>query len=198
MLQTANDVLGLAKFSFIWFNISDFKQGVGVVFTPLSIHKKTFQNRLRRKTSVDTSHLAARSNLACLKGLIDEIDTEKLETVSVCLNKLRSAADNDVFNKTVYDELAAKDNAIDTNGFASKTQYNTRKSGLGKRFDNADKRTQDNSVIFKKMDYNAITDTGGKIPWITGSATTVDFNTVENKISNGSGLVKMQKSCNAN
>ena len=37
-----------------------------------------------------------------------------------------------LLKKTVYDKLITKVNAIDTSGFALKTQYNTDKSGLGK------------------------------------------------------------------
>ena len=37
-----------------------------------------------------------------------------------------------LLKKTVYDKLITMVNAIDTSGFALKTQYNTDKSGLGK------------------------------------------------------------------
>ena len=45
----------------------------------------------------------------------------------------------------MYDKLAAQANAIDTNGFVSKTQYNTDKSNLQKKIDDTDKKIPDTS-----------------------------------------------------
>ena len=41
----------------------------------------------------------------------------------------------------MYDKLITKVNAIDTSGFALKTQYNTDKSGLGKWYNDVGKNT---------------------------------------------------------
>ena len=72
-----------------------------------------------------------------------------------------------------------------------KTQYNTDKSGLEKKIDNASKKIPDTSGLVKKTDHNTkITETEGKIPSITGLPTTTAVNAVENKIPDNSNLVK--------
>ena len=50
-------------------------------------------------------------------------------------------ADNDVVKNTVYNQLVTKVNFIDnkipsTSGLVSKTQYDSHKKGLDKKFDN--------------------------------------------------------------
>ena len=55
---------------------------------------------------------------------------------------LSDVVENDVVKKTVDDKLVTKVKAIDTNGFALKTQYNTDKSGLEKIIDDADKKVR--------------------------------------------------------
>ena len=45
------------------------------------------------------SKLAAKSDLASLKAEIDQIDVDKLKTVSVDLNKLRNVVNNEVVKK---------------------------------------------------------------------------------------------------
>ena len=52
---------------------------------------------------------------------------DKLKTAPVDLSKLSIVVNNDVVKKIVYDKLVAKVNAIDTSGFALKTQYDTAK-----------------------------------------------------------------------
>ena len=45
------------------------------------------QTHLKNATGVDTSKLAAKSNLASLKAKIDKIDVDKFKTISVDLSK---------------------------------------------------------------------------------------------------------------
>ena len=52
--------------------------------------------------------------------------------------KLSNVVDNDVFYKTVHDELLPKVNAIDTSGFISKTQYNTDKPSVEENINDTD------------------------------------------------------------
>ena len=54
---------------------------------------------LKRVTAVDTSNLAAKSDLASLKVEIDEIDTRKLKNVPADLSKLSNVVNNDVVKK---------------------------------------------------------------------------------------------------
>ena len=90
---------------------------------------------LKRETVVHTSNVAAKSDLASLKTEVDKEDIDNLKTFPVDLSKLSNAVDNDVVNKTVYDKLAAKVNAIDTREFVLKTQYNTDELGSLKKND---------------------------------------------------------------
>ena len=52
------------------------------------------------------------------------------------MNKLSDAVKNDVINKTLYDELAAKVNNIDTSSFVLKAKYQTDKTELKKEIPN--------------------------------------------------------------
>ena len=64
---------------------------------------------------------------------MDKLDIEKLASVPVDLSKLSDVVKNDVVKKTVYDQLAAKINNIDTNDFVLKTKYQTDKTELDKK-----------------------------------------------------------------
>ena len=54
---------------------------------------------LTNATVVDTSKLAAKSDLASLKVEVDKIDADKLKTVPINLSKLSNVVKNDVFKK---------------------------------------------------------------------------------------------------
>ena len=54
---------------------------------------------LKNATGVDTSKLAAKSDLASLKAEIDKIDVDKLKTVPVDLSKLSHVVNNDAVKK---------------------------------------------------------------------------------------------------
>ena len=97
------------------------------------------------------------------------------------LSKLSGVVKNDVFKKTLHDKLVAKVNGIDTSGFVLKTKYDIDKSDLENKISDADKKIPDASGLVKKLDYNAkITEREGKIPFITGFATTSALTAVEN------------------
>ena len=68
------------------------------------------------------------SDLVSLKAAVDEIDAEKLKTVSVDLSKLSNIDKNAVVKKSVYEKLVAKVNNIDTSEFVLKTKYQADKS----------------------------------------------------------------------
>ena len=101
---------------------------------------------LKNATGVDTSKLAAKSDLVSLKAKVDKIDLDKLKTVPVDLSELS----NDLVKKIVFDKLVAKVNNIDTSGFVSKTKYDTDKSDLEKKISDADKEIPDTSGLVKK------------------------------------------------
>ena len=54
---------------------------------------------LKSATGVDTTKLAAKSDLAKLKAQVDKIDVDKLKTAPVELSKLRNVVNNDVLKK---------------------------------------------------------------------------------------------------
>ena len=54
---------------------------------------------LKKATGVDTSKLAAKSDLVSLKAEIDQIDVDKLKAVPVDLSKLRDVVNNEVVKK---------------------------------------------------------------------------------------------------
>ena len=54
---------------------------------------------LTNATVVDTSKLAAKSDLASLKVEVDKIDADKLKTVPINLSKLSNVVKSDVFKK---------------------------------------------------------------------------------------------------
>ena len=63
---------------------------------------------LKSARGVDTSELAAKSDLASLKAEIDKIDICKLKTVPIDLSKLSNVVNNDAVNKAAYGKLVTK------------------------------------------------------------------------------------------
>ena len=104
--------------------------------------------------------------------------------VPVDLSKLSDVVKNDVVKKTVYDELVAKVNSIDTSTFVLKNKYDTDKSELKTKI-------SDTSRLLKKTDYyTKVTETEGKIPDVSNLTTKTAVTTVENKIPSVSNLIK--------
>ena len=95
---------------------------------------------LKRATETDTSNLSSKLNLANLNTEVHKIDEDKLKTIPIDLSKLSNVANNEVVKKTVNDELVQKVNNIDTNGFVLKNKYDTDKSDLEKKINDADKK----------------------------------------------------------
>ena len=58
--------------------------------------------------------LSSKTDLASLKTKVDNLDVDKLVIVYADLSKLSNVVNNDVVNKTVYDKLVTKVNAVDT------------------------------------------------------------------------------------
>ena len=98
---------------------------------------------LKGGTSADTSNLVAKSDLASLKAEVNKIDIGKLKTAPADLSELsKNVVDNDVVQKlSMVNKSLRLMNAIDTSGFALKTQYNTDISGLEKKINDADKKS---------------------------------------------------------
>ena len=132
---------------------------------------------------VDTSTFALKINLASLKTEVDKLDIDELVPVPVDLSKLSDAVKIDVVKKTVYDQLVANVNNIDTSDFVLKTKYDTNKSEL-------ENKIPDTSCLVKKTDYHTkMTELENKISDVNDLATKTALTAVENKIPNVSNLV---------
>ena len=141
---------------------------------------------LKNTIGVDTSKIAANSDLGSLKAEDYKIDLDKLKTFPADLSQLSNVGKNEVVKKTVYDKLVARVSNIDTSGFVLKTKYDTDKLNL-------EKKIPDTSGLVKKTNYNAkISEVESKIRNISGLTTTFALTTVGNKIPDISGLVKIQ------
>ena len=107
---------------------------------PLTYVISDLNSFMKNATGVDTSKFVNEADLASLKSKIDKLDVDKLqkitsgsnnlkskldkldvkklEPVPVDLKKLSDVVNNETVNKTVYDELVNKVNAINTSGHA--------------------------------------------------------------------------------
>ena len=90
-------------------------------------------------THVDTSSHALKTNLA-LKTEVDNIDSDKLKTVSNDLAKLSNVVKNDILKKTEYNTLKNKVDAIDTSGFVTRTKFTTDTNALDEKIDKVEKK----------------------------------------------------------
>ena len=67
---------------------------------------------LKNVTHVNTSNSALKTNLASLTTKVYKLDFDKLASVPVDLSKSSDVVKNDVVEKAVYDQLAAKVNIL--------------------------------------------------------------------------------------
>ena len=100
----------------------------GYIKVKVDISNFATKTDLKNVTHVDTSSFALKTNLGSLKTEVDKLDIDKLAPVPVDLSKLSDVVKNDILKKTVYDELIAKVNGIDTSEFVLKTKYDADKS----------------------------------------------------------------------
>ena len=117
----------------------------------LNLSNYAIKADLKGAAGVDTSKLAAKSDLASLKAEIDKIDVDKLKIVPVFLSKLSNVVNNEVIKKTVYDKLVAKVDGIDTSGFVLKTKYDTDKSDFEKKIPDTSGLVKKNQIIMLKL-----------------------------------------------
>ena len=82
-----------------------FRSFGGNINVKVDLSNYATKTDLKKVTHVDTSSFALKRNLASLKTEVDKLNIKKL--LSVDLSKLSDVVKNDVFEKTVHDELAA-------------------------------------------------------------------------------------------
>ena len=127
---------------------------------------------LKNVTHVYVSSFASTTNLVNLKTELDKLDIDKLAPAPNDLAKLSIVVKNDVVKKNEYHKLVTKVNGIDTTNFVSKTKYEKDGSDFEDKINKLDKEIPDVSDLVRKTDFNAkITEVEGKIPSITGLAT---------------------------
>ena len=157
----------------------------------LNLSSYATKTDLKSVTHVDVSSFASKTNLASLKSEVDKLEIDKLTPVPNDLAKLSNVVKNDVVQKIEYNKLVTKVNGIDTTNFVLKTKYEKDGSDFEDKINKGDKKIPDVSDVVKKTDFNAkITDVEGKIPNITGLATSSGLAAVQNKIPDVSSLVK--------
>ena len=157
-----------------------FKSFGGNINVKVDFSNYATKTDLKNVAHVDTSRLALKANLTCLKTEVDKLDIDKLALVPVDLSKLSDVVKNDVVKKAVYDQLAAKVNNIDTNDFVLKAKYQAEKTELEKKIPNV-------TDFVKKT---KLTELENKIPDVSNLAIKTALTPVENKIPSVSNLLK--------
>ena len=128
------------------------------------------QKELEDVAGVDTSNLAVKRDFIALKAEVEKLDFNKLVTVPIGSNKLKTKVDDldvdtlktvptiffkkmidvlrkEVIEKTKYAKLNSKVNNLKNKNLDASTlvymnQYNTDKQGLENKIENVDKKTQ--------------------------------------------------------
>ena len=80
----------------------------GNVKVGLDLSSYATKVELKNATGVDTSKLAAKSDLASLKAEVDKVGVDKLKTLPIDLSNLSNVAKNEVVKKAVYDKQLQK------------------------------------------------------------------------------------------
>ena len=148
-----------------------YKSSSSNVKVELDLTNYATKTDLKNITHVDVSSFARKTNLAALKTEVDKIDTDKLKTVPVDLDKLTNAVEHEVVKKTDYntkvttmetqiagltkntvDNLAdiTKLIAMDTNSFVLKTKLASDVTTLENKLDTVDKKIPDISGLGSK------------------------------------------------
>ena len=63
---------------------------------------------VKKATDVDISDFAKKTDLVSLKWIVDELGIDKLKTIPTDLSKLNDLVENEIFEKSTYDELVKK------------------------------------------------------------------------------------------
>ena len=64
------------------------------------------KSEVEKAAGADASEFAKKADLASSKSDVDKLNIDRLKTVPTVLSKLSHVVDNDVVEKTVYDEFA--------------------------------------------------------------------------------------------
>ena len=140
-----------------------YKSSSNNIKVELDLANYATKSDLKNITHVDVSSFASKTNLAALKTEVDKIDTDKLKTTPIDLDRLSNLVKNDVVKKTDYntkvtsietqiagltkntvDNLAdiTKLKAIDNNSFVSRTKFSADTNALDDKIDGVEKKTR--------------------------------------------------------
>ena len=133
-----------------------YKSSSNNIKVELDLANYVTKSDLKNITHVDVSSFASKTNLAVLKTEVAKIDTDKLKTTPIDLDRLSNLVKNDVVKKTDYntkvtsieaqiagltkntvDNLAdiTKLKAIDTNSFVTRTKFSANTNALDEKID---------------------------------------------------------------
>ena len=144
---------------------------------------------LNNATGVDTSKLAAKSNLASLKAKFDKFDVDKSKNVPTNLSNLKSKVDTLDIDKLLINQIIVPADLSELSNVV-------KNDAINKDVDNAKIKSigvkmPDITNLAIKTTLNAkINEVKGEIPCITNLTTTTALTTVENEIPNVSNLIK--------
>ena len=165
----------------------------------LSLSNCLMKADLKGATSIDTSALVLKTDLAGLKTKVDNLNVDKLKSYPSDLGKHSNEVNNDAVKKTVHDKLNTKVNAIvfkipSTSGLVIKAEYDFDKVALERINEDVDKETTNTGRSVKKTDYNRkIREIENKTRSVTDLVTTFFLNTkateIENKTPDTKGFI---------
>ena len=152
----------------------------GDVNVKIDLSNYATKSDLKNATGIDTSKLAAKSDLVSLKAEVDKLDIDKLKSVPTNLSNLKSKVDKldivkletTVINNVVKSEVVKK------------TEHNAKIKIV------EDKIPGITNLATKTILNIKINKVKTEIPSINNLATTSGVTAVENKIPNVSNLVK--------
>ena len=141
---------------------------------------------MKNATGIDTSKLAAKSDLASLKAESDKLDVDKLKNMYTNLSNLKSKVD-----KLDIDKLVPV--FVDFNKLSNVVKnYVIKKDVFNTKTKNIEEKIPDNTDLATKTTLNAkINEVKGEAPSVTNLTTATALAAVENKIPNVSNLVKI-------
>ena len=140
---------------------------------------------LKNATEINTSKLAAKSDLVSLKTEVDKLDIDKLKSLPTNLNNVKSKVDKLGIDKlaSVPVDLSKLSNAV-KDKVVKKIEYNA-------KIKNIEDKIPDVTNLAAKNALNAkLNEVKSKILSISGLATTSALTVIENKIPNVGNLVK--------
>ena len=157
-----------------WIDKKDFGGHSSVL---IDLPNYATKSNSKNATGIDTSKLAAKSDLVSLKTEADKLDINKLKNVSTNLSNLESKVD-----KLDTDKLAPV--PVKENEVVRKTEYNV-------KIKNIEDKIPDITNLATKNTLNAkLNKVKDEIPSISSLTTTSALTAVENKVRNVSILVK--------